>query len=703
MGTSITVTLRRSASRLNPQDLSAITCWCGTTQLGTPNEMLTITQSSDIRSGAGYSPTCSAVAETIAVGGAPVYLCSSAIDMVGTVAAVVKTPASEGVAYNVYGSKLVAGSTTDGDIRYQGLVLGASLTITVGTLAASVAPGTNDVSLAIPNATAASAVETFWLSADAGATAARAKVSATFLGTKATNAGNTLAQTFFNNGGVSYTPPATGYRVKHTNTGGVGSTTASYSTLDLTVALGTDAAGNPNDPVSDLVTAVNAIAGKIVAAPIGDGTGNPGLLPSFQALQYGSTAAMTITGDPTDYLPNIHVVCSTAGALGTAQVRWTIDGQDETLSAPVLVPGSGIVTLTGSNLDTGLSAVFTGVLEAGDYWDSSATPPTSNTASLVAAVTAALDDPTRKFGVVAIAQPLTLSQVQQIDSLIQSKWGKKFDEALVAVRDRNISNGAYTETDAQYVVAVNSEFLAFSSEHGLTDLIPAGFVFPDGYTGYTYGVPAYNGDVTLGRPCVFAAVARNSAIPVHESLGRVASGKIRNCQGISHDERTAPGLFDRFIVTQTYDERPGQQFFSGASTTADPSDPAYTREPWVSLACQVGRIAAEAAFIYIGDTVATVAVPENNGAVPIGALTATQARLIEDVVTKPIEDFLFKPKTDGRPSAERLPAVDSSGAPLQTVTALRNYDAKSAKQLRLEVLFNREGIIESIVIGINLL
>lgn len=123
----------------------------------------------------------------------------------------------------------------------------------------------------------------------------------------------------------------------------------------------------------------------------------------------------------------------------------------------------------------------------------------------------------------------------------------------------------------------------------------------------------------------------------------------------------------------------------------------------MSLACQVGRIAAEAAFIYIGDTVATVAVPENNGAVPIGALTATQARLIEDVVTKPIEDFLFKPKTDGRPSAERLPAVDSSGAPLQTVTALRNYPAKDTKQLRLEVLFNREGIIESVVIGINLL
>lgn len=708
MGTSIEVTLRRSPARLNPQDLSAITCWVGPgSNQDAVAELQTVTQSSDLRTTAGYGQVVSGVAECLGVGGAPVYYCPSAIDTPGTVAAVVKTPISAGVAYNIYGYALLDGADVNGDIGFQGKSAGVSLTVAVGGALAAVVVGT-DVSLTITAATASSVVETFWLGADPGATAARALIDATFYGTKASNAGTTLAQVFFDNGGISFTPPETGYTL--TLTTGAGQVlSATYAANALTFNLDCNADSQSDGTATAAIAALNAALpvpanGRIVAAPIGNGTGRPGFAPAGPtALQFGSTAAMTLTGDPNDYLPNIHVVCSTAGALGTAQVRWTVDGQEETLSAPLLVPGGGSVPLVGANLDTGLTAVFTGILEEGDYWDSSATDKTSNTASLIAAATAALDDPLRKFGVLAIAQPLTLAQLQQVDSLIQTKWGKKFVEAIVAVRDRAWSAGAYTETDAQFVVALNSELLAFSSEHGLTDLVPAGFVFADGYTGYSYGVPAFDGSVTLGRPVVISAVARNSAIPVHESLGRVATGSIRNCSGISHDERTAPGLFDKFIVTQTYDERPGQQFFSGASTAADPSDPAYTREPWVSLACQVGRIAAEAAFIYIGDTVATVAVSENNGAVPVGALTATQARIIEDVVTTPIENFLFEPKTDGRPSAERLPATDSSGAPLKTVTALRNYSAKATKKLKLEVLFVREGIIEQIEIGINLL
>jgi hypothetical protein len=422
---------------------------------------------------------------------------------------------------------------------------------------------------------------------------------------------------------------------------------------------------------------------------------------------------MTLSGDPTDYMPNIHVVCSTGGALGTAQIRWTIDGQagqttasgstaSNTLSAPVLVPGSGIVTLNVPNFESGLTATFTGVLEAGDYWDSSATAPTSNIASLLSAATALLDDPDRKFGVLTCAQPLTLSEVVQLDNLIQTKWGTKFVEAILPVRDRTISGGAYTETDANYVVALKAEFISFSSAHGLTDLVPAGAVFVDGYTGYTYGLPNYANEVVAARPAIIPAIARNSAIPVHESLGRVATGSIRNVIGITHDERTAPGLFDKFIPTQTYDQRPGEYYFSGASTTADPSDPAYTREPWVSLACQVARIAADAAFQYIGDTVDTIPVAESP-AVPAGAFTVAQAQTIEAVIAGPVEDFLFKPKTDGRPSADRLPPVDSSGAPLKTVSVARNYSAKDTKQIRLEVLFSRKGIIESIDIGINLL
>ena len=183
----------------------------------------------------------------------------------------------------------------------------------------------------------------------------------------------------------------------------------------------------------------------------------------------------------------------------------------------------------------------------------------------------------------------------------------------------------------------------------------------------------------------------------------MATGSIRNVSGISHDERLHPGLVDKFLVTQTYDERPGQQFFAGCATTADPGDPAYTAEPWVSLACQVGRIAREAAFPYIQDTVETTTASENNGAVPMGALTESQALRIEADVAGPIEAFLFKPKSDNRPSANRLPDVDESGNPLKTVTALRDYSVVATNELRLEVRFSRLGIIYSIDIGITLL
>lgn len=264
MARGTTVTLRKSTARLNPQDLSAITCWIGCTSKGTVNVMQTLTQTSSMRSTVGYGPAASGAAECLNIGGAPVYITPSAQDTPGVIGTVTKTPASGGVAFAVYGSKVLPGADANGNIRFQGLVLGASLIVQVGgALAAAVA--SSQVTLTIPAATAASAVETFWLSADPGATAARAKVSATFLGTKASKAGTTLAEVFFDNGGIYYTPPATGYQVKHTTGVSTGSTTASYASNDLTVDLGTGAQSSPNDPASDIVTVVNAITGRITA------------------------------------------------------------------------------------------------------------------------------------------------------------------------------------------------------------------------------------------------------------------------------------------------------------------------------------------------------------------------------------------------------------------------------------------------------
>lgn len=712
------VTLRKSQARLNPQDLSGITCFVGTTSLGTVNVPQTQTNTEALRTTAGYSPTCSAVAETLGVAGAPVFLTPSAKDNAGVVAAVVKVPNTGGVATFIGGYLKLAGADNNGDIGFQQLVPGVTLVVTVGANSAVVTGtvGAYTVTLAVP-AAAASLFETFWLGADAGATAARAKVSATFYGTKASNANSTpIASTPMDNGAITLTAPATGYRYKNT-TGSSQAAAPTYSTLDLTIALGCDTNSQPTGTASAMVTLINAITGKVTAAPVGNGTGIIGPLPtSFTALQYGSTAAMTLSGDPNDYMPTIVVQTVRGGALGTATIKWTIDGQvgpapaANTFSAETLVPANGIVPLTGANFTSGLTATFTGILEAagsgvgvsntgtGDYWTSSATAPTSSVASLVAAATAALNDTTRSFGVIAIMQPLTLTDMVTFDSLIQTTWGTSFVEAIVSGRDLDY---ATDETDAEFTTAIQTELLPFRSSHGLTAVAVAGVVHSDGYTGYTYGLP-FAGVAKAGRPSGLTALARNASIPPHENLGRVATGQIRNVTGASHDERLNPGLADKFICTMTYTEAPGGIYFAGAATTADPVDPAYTQEPWVSLASQVGRIAKASAFPFTLDTIETVTNPENNGAVPAGALSVAQASIIESAMTAPIEGFLFKPKTDGRPSANRLPDTDSSGAPLKTVTARRDYDAKATGQLRIDVLFSRLGFVFSISIGITL-
>lgn len=716
-----TVTLRRSQARINPQDLSGITCWIGTCSEGTVNEMLTLTNVAAMRPGGdtpvGYGEAPSGAAETLGVAGSPVYIVPSAHSTAGTVAAVVKNPNSGGVPTFVGGYILLAGTDANGDIGFQQIVEGVTLVAAAGGALAAVVTGSTGawtVTLTLVAATASSAVETFWLSGDAGATAARALITATFYGTKASNSGTTIASTLLDDGALLLTAPATGYRYKMT-VGNGQALTASYASEDLTIALACNATSKPNGTAALTRTAINAITGKITAELVGTGTLSPGPAPSsFTALQYGSTAVMTLSGDPNDYMPLIRVQTVRGGALGTATIKWCIDGQDSTLSEETLVPSSGIVALTASNFDSGLTATFTGILEGpgagegvertglGDEWTSSATAPTSSISAILAAMAVAFADPTRKFGVLAIAQELELSEVVQVDSLIQSSWGSSFVEAILQVRDRDLAGA---ETDAEYVTALNSEFLSFRSAHGLTDLSTGTVLFSDSYTGYTYGIgltPSATTDAVHGRGSVIPAVARNGSIPPHESLGRVATGQIRSVTGASHDERLNPGLAEKFFTTQTYEEAPGGWYFSGASTTADPLDPAYTEEPWVSLACQVGRIAKAAAFVFTNDTVETVTVPEGNGSVPRGAITVSQAQIIESTVSKPVENFLFKPKTDGRPSANPLPATDDLGNPLRTVTALRNYDAKTTGELRLEVLFSRLGIVWSIEIGINL-
>ena len=227
MGTSLTVTLRKSPARINPQDLSAITAVVGTSSRGTVNAMQTITQQSTLRSTqGGYSPACSTVAELLGVGGAPVYFARSATDNVGTVAAVVKTPISAGVAYNVYGYALLDGADVNGDIGFQAVAADVSLTVVIGGALAAAVVGT-DVTLTIPAATASSAVETFWL----------VLIQAQRLPVRSSRRpstvpkrqrGHVVGTGLFQQRRISFTAPETGYTFKFT-TGAGQALTATYA------------------------------------------------------------------------------------------------------------------------------------------------------------------------------------------------------------------------------------------------------------------------------------------------------------------------------------------------------------------------------------------------------------------------------------------------------------------------------------------
>lgn len=686
----VNVTLRASAARPNPQDLSGITLVAGPSSRGEVDRPQTFTQSSQVRDGAGMGLAARCCAEILAVAGAPVFFVRSETTTPGAAGAAEKQPASGGVPLVVYGSGKLAGADANGNVMFQGLVDGASFTVVAGMALAAEVTGTADVKLTVPAATAASAGEAFWLGADAGATAARQKVRLTFLGTKASNMGTTLATVHLNDGAVSYTAQGSGYRVSVPGSSGQ-SLGAAYAAKDLTATPATDAQGVPTTTASALKAAVNGAGIGVAAATPGSGAGLAGVLPSFAPLTFGSDAAMSLSGDSCDEWPRLTVRCRRGGALGSATVDWSASGEDGTFSRETVVPPSGVLYLASEVLDTGLTATFAGTLKRGDAWACEpCTGPQSSVAARLAAVAAAAEDPVRRFGVVALPERQNAAQAAQVDSYAQAVWNGKFLEFFVGARDRDVEGG---ETNADFVDALSAEFAGFASAKGLVTLVPAAVPHADGYVGITFP----RCDVVVG------ALARNGSIPVHESLGRVASGKIRNAgSAMTHDERLFPGLAGKFLVTTSYDERPGEVYFSGSRTASDGSDPGTSYESFVSLAAQVARIARDAAFLLVEDTLETIGVAESES-VPRGAITENQQTAIQDVVGAAVETFLFTPKTDGRVSANPLPPVDANGAPQRTCTAPRNYDARTLRRLRLGVRFAPLTIAEAIDIDLTLL
>lgn len=433
-------------------------------------------------------------------------------------------------------------------------------------------------------------------------------------------------------------------------------TTLLASTVTVTEA--TNADGNATSTATLILADLVADAACMVvlgAALLGSGAGIGGPQSAME-LNFGtSTGTATLTGTPNDsYRVQAKIV--RGGTVGTQPyptMIWAVDYLAGTSLTPswsgvTLIPATGIVELKDGSLDTGLTITFTGVLVADDIFVADTTPPRSGSTDLLAGIDAAIAETRFAWGFLTGPDSVTKAIASLIDSRVQAAFdsGLRQVRAQFGVRDRG--EGVPGENVTQYQATIEADFLGFVSARGRVAQSAYAILHISPYTLRQYR-----------RPTVWASATRKASIPVHENLGKVGSGPLRNVLFIFDDEQKTPGLFDaRFITPITYPQRPGYYYLTGAPTMADaaaPADAGYTLCERVCIANQIARIAAAVSLQYLNDSLPGTAAANPAAGIVAGAIDTTVKGDIESKIGRAIETFLFARKTDQKSSATPLP------------------------------------------------
>ena len=653
---SVTVNLRKSRSRVNPQGFHAMGCVMGYSKLGTRKQIYTLRSDADLVQ-FGNGEGIEMLAEICTESGYPQRF----MPIAGTgqnAGTVTKTPASAGVPFTIYGSARLDGADVDGDTLWQGKQPGVSFAAQAGgaLLFTFSGTGNKDVTLAVPAATPADDIETYYNGGTADAVSARALVSFKKYGTGNSVSNQTLARVYFDNGAITFTPLGSGYEVRQQF--GAGATNGgTFGGQQLTVTPTTNGDSQPTSTASALVSAMAAnLANKITAVAGGSGAGAPGELASFQALQFGSTAALSISGTGTDDHSFVLTV-TRGGAIGGTGLAftWSADGGVIT-SAEVAIPTSGIVELKDSVLDTGLTATFTGTLEVGDVWTFSVAKPVVAVADLLDGIDVIDADNANVLGWVSSPTVINRTQAALILAKLLAMRQRKWIRGYFNVRDFNTG-----ETRAQFEAAMSNDFLGFVAERGALSIAAGHYSHLSDYTGRRFR-----------RPAVMEWLARRCAMAVHQDpmekaddTGGGSLSRIRyavDANGVVID----PGIFydaypngalpsQRFICLRTWPGEVGRFYVNESPTMADPSDLGYSQVPYVDFVWELARLAQQKLALTVGKTYASIAEPEDNGNAPAGALDVTDAQGIDDLVNQDLDAFAFSAKTDGKPSASPMP------------------------------------------------
>lgn len=695
----IDVALRRSNVAPNPQDRSAIALVVGPSSKGVLNKPLTFTSLAQIAELAGDGPGAELAGAILGVAGGPVHFCPSAKSTPGASGSVTKVdPAAAVGTAQFFGGELILPSANQNGLEVIAKVAGVTLTVVVAgnnTSLSVPALGAGVKDIVVNSATDGGGVATSTATLIAAAMLAEptvaALVAANVLGTGATVVG-ALAQTALDKGSLNITPKAQGVRVKFQVSGNNTALDATASGSDLTIVLATNGNGLPTSTASAVKTKIEAVAGAaalVSAALVGDGTGLAGRAAAFLALQFGSTGAMSVSTATANDSYSVTCEVLRAGTVGGATnptFRWSADGV--LFSGEILIPANGIVALKDSYLDTGLAVTFSGALSKGDKFTFSTTAPRSSVSDVIAAIDGALADSSRQWGFVTSPESFSKASVALLDGKLQSVWQSRFARGMWSARD--IAEGVPNETRQQWADSLTNDFAGFVS--GSNSSTEAG-----GLVDVAAAPVLHLSPLSLRqfrRAGTFASAVRKASIPAHEDLGKTKTGPLKNILAIYSDEAVTPQLAaQRFLTTRTYDARPGAFFLTDAVTMADSSNVAYSLVQWVGISLSIARIAKEAAFDFLRDSLQGTGAADQGS--PAGALSTAERGQIETLMAGAITKFLFSVKSDGKQSAS---AYVGGEKPVE-VTAANNF--LEDRTVNIEVGWRPMGVAEIIKIGVQ--
>ena len=676
--------LRKTATPPNPQDLASIAHVVGPVQslpnLPNPPPSYTINSVGDLAD-FGSGETVEMLANTLQAGG-PVYFTPSAASTPGTIGAITKTFGNPvGVPLSSFGAVLVPGADANGDVLFTAKQTGVSLllldpgVVTATTTVTVIGPA---IQVTLKRGIAAiTETGTGLVAAITASAPALALVAAVAQGTGASVVG-ALANTALDNGGltISALVPGISYRVLLSGNNTAFST--SYAANVITVTLATNATGEPTTTATTAQTSLAALAlsnpGVFTSSLAGSGAGLLGA-KAVTALAFGSTGAATAAGSPTD-IYNVVVEFLRAGTIGGPSpitMRWSVDN-GANYSSAVVIPASGIYKLKDNTLDSDVTMTFTGQFDIGDKFTFATTGPVSSPIDLYAAIDIALSNYTISYGF--ITSPVEVSRATSvvIDSKLQAARQNRKVYGIFTARKPNQG-----ESEITWENSLINDFIGFDSLNGLFSKCAGTLLLQSTYSGRQFV-----------RNNIHAAVARAASIPVHEDLGCLQTGPLRNVLNIYHDETKSPALDQqRFITTMTYPTRPGQFYFVGSPTSSNTSDVGYTLLEWIRVILSIDRISADAALLFVNSVYGGISQLDGTNA-PLGAMFVSDANKIEKYIKQQVDAYVFKPKSDGQVSASSL-----------EVRVLRNYSFIATREVRVEIDLTPLGLARNIIIGIN--